>query len=180
MARIAILGWGSLIWDQRELPTKGGWTENGPVLPLEFSRKSSDGRLTLVIDACNGRDASTRYAESTRDELEDAICDLMHREGTSRQNVGAVDRRKRPNSDPTNELRIWQWAVDQGFDFVIWTKLSPKVPDDWGGFSVQRAEAYLRNLPTVCRARAREYIVKAPPEVKTPMREHLQDWLRES
>jgi hypothetical protein len=52
-------------------------------------------------------------------------------------------------------------------------------PDDWPAFSVQRAEAYLRNLPKVCKERAREYIVKAPPEVKTPLREHLREWLKE-
>ena len=48
--KIAILGWGSLIWNQNGLPVKGQWKKNGPVLPIEFSRVSRDGRLTLVID----------------------------------------------------------------------------------------------------------------------------------
>ena len=179
MARIAIIGWGSLIWDQRELPTKGSWTENGPILPLEFSRRSSDGRLTLVIDTQHGRDASTRYAESNRDELENAVCDLMHREGTSRKNIGVVDCRARPDQALTNELRIWEWAVANNFDFAIWTTLSPRVPNDWGGFSVHRAEAYLRDLPKICKEHARRYILNAPPEVQTPLREHLRAWLEE-
>lgn len=58
---ITILGWGSLIWDQRDLPISGDWQLGGPALPIEFSRISRDGRLTLVIDECNGVAVSTSY-----------------------------------------------------------------------------------------------------------------------
>ena len=40
MANIAILGWGSLIWDPRDLQFDGQWRENGPLFPIEFSRPS--------------------------------------------------------------------------------------------------------------------------------------------
>lgn len=52
--KIAILGWGSLIWDERpEFDSHHEeWTSGGPVLQLEFSRisESRKGALTLVID----------------------------------------------------------------------------------------------------------------------------------
>ncbi len=50
--KIAILGWGSLLWQPKDLQfDKGiGWSENGPMLPVEFARISKDGRLTLVIE----------------------------------------------------------------------------------------------------------------------------------
>lgn len=52
--KIAILGWGSLIWDKRNLRLAGEWQVGGPVLPIEFSRVSGYGRLTLVIDPLHG------------------------------------------------------------------------------------------------------------------------------
>lgn len=53
--KIAILAWGSLIWDDNwpEFDKqRGEWLKDGPILPLEFSRVSAsrDKALTLVID----------------------------------------------------------------------------------------------------------------------------------
>ena len=72
--KIAILGWGSLIWLPKDLKfdTNSGWKENGPVLPIEFARISKDGRLTLVITP-NGTEVPTLYAVSSFDSLNLAV-----------------------------------------------------------------------------------------------------------
>lgn len=48
--KIAVLGWGSLIWDQGNLQINDDrWHTAGPLLPIEFARISGGSRLTLVI-----------------------------------------------------------------------------------------------------------------------------------
>src|ERR1700693_4595954 len=87
LMRVAILGWGSLIPQPEGLLLSENWQPDGPILEIEFSRISGDGRLTLVIDP-QGSEVKTYYAESARTELSDAICDLRIRESTSTRNVG--------------------------------------------------------------------------------------------
>jgi hypothetical protein len=91
--RIALLGWGSLIWDKRPDFDKyhGEWLADGPILPLEFSRVSGETRkraLTLVIDPDNGTNCTVQYAMSTRKDPDDAIADLRCREGTVMRCMG--------------------------------------------------------------------------------------------
>ncbi len=63
--RIAILGWGSLLWDKRPDfdEQHDDWQFDGPVLPLEFCRVSSSrgGVLTLVIDPVHGTSCPAAY-----------------------------------------------------------------------------------------------------------------------
>jgi hypothetical protein len=90
--RIAVLGWGSLIWERRHLPITGDWQRSGPVLPIEFSRISRSGEragcLTLVIHEQHGANVPTRFALSLRTNLDDAIADLRTREGSSSDRIG--------------------------------------------------------------------------------------------
>src|SRR5690348_12261181 len=91
--KIAILAWGSLIWDDgwpQFDKQRGEWLKDGPVLPLEFSRISAsrDKALTLVIDPDNGSDCKVMYAISKRKNPDDAIADLRDREGTIMDHMG--------------------------------------------------------------------------------------------
>ena len=38
---IAVVGWGSLIWDPRQLPVRSSWQPDGPELPVEFAYLSA-------------------------------------------------------------------------------------------------------------------------------------------
>ena len=87
MQTTAILGWGSLLWNPKILNyvKEVGWLEDGPVLPIEFSRISNDGRLTLVITE-NGTYVKTYFAMSNYLWTNEAIDNLVEREGS--ENIG--------------------------------------------------------------------------------------------
>ena len=91
--KIAILGWGSLIWDKDSEKGKefdrwrktDEWEVAGDLeLPLEFSRisVSRNCALTLVIDEENGTPCRVQYSLSKRKNYKDAVYDLKRREGT--------------------------------------------------------------------------------------------------
>ena len=87
-ARIAILGWGSLLWDLETLAphVTGGWQHrHGPRLPMEFSRISPKRKMGLVLclDPEAGAACATHAIRSARPALQDTIADLARRERTA-------------------------------------------------------------------------------------------------
>ena len=78
---IVCIGWGSLIWDPRELPIVSAWEADGPMLPVEFARESSDQRITLVL-VPSGAPVPTLWAKLGVKSLEEAKAALSQREGS--------------------------------------------------------------------------------------------------
>jgi hypothetical protein len=179
MAKIAILGWGSLLWDTRPnflpfLKQIGPWLRGGPRLPLEFSRisKSRGGALTLVIDAAHGTETIVSYSVSKRNLTLTAVEDLRVREGPTRKEwIGSI-------RDPFDHCSYFQaiqtWASDRGFDDVVWTALPPDFQAARKPFSVEAAASYIQGLGIENATLAREYIKRAPEFVQTPVRQALQ------
>lgn len=177
--KIALLGWGSLLWDKRPEfdDYHGPWLPDGPMLPLEFSRVSTSrqGALTLVIDDANGTPCRTAYALSTRRNPDDALADLRCREGTVMKHMGFwyADESRRCTRHVPETIR--EWAEEKGLDVVIWTGL----PSNFGNatdddFSVANAIRHLQSLPPEGKAMAAEYVWRAPNLVNTPLRRALQ------
>ncbi len=186
--RIAIFGWGSLIWDRRDLPITGDWQRGGPVLPIEFSRISDNGRLTLVIDERHGADVPTRFALSPCTNLDSAIADLRTREGTSSGRIGYVNLVRNTEREYARQQHphacdaIKAWAQAQRLDAVVWTALPSNFEEvAHRPFSVEAAVLYLKALVEPAKSRALEYLQKAPPEVMTPVRTAAMDagWLQD-
>lgn len=179
--QIAVLAWGSLIWDQRDLMLAGPFTPNGPTLPLEFSRVSRDRRLTLVIDEARGTACTTYVAPSIFSDLEEAIDSLRRREGMpGPAGVGFVDSRDRRRGETASQrhpravVAIERWAMRTDYRAVIWTALASNFhePDQAGvPFSVEAALAYFATLDGPHLENALRYIRKAPPEIRVPLRE---------
>jgi hypothetical protein len=184
--KIAVLAWGSLVWDPRDLKTAATFAANGPLLPVEFCRISADGRLTLAIDETFGAVCTTYSAESAHDDLDQAIENLRLREGMSNaRDVGFAEPASDRQSDiamdrhPQAVATIGAWAAPNGYDAAIWTALESNFQRRSKGgeaFSVTAAIRYLEALEVEDAAKfetALSYIRKAPPEVQTPVRDEV-------
>jgi hypothetical protein len=182
MTKIAILGWGSLLWDKsdREFDKHhGAWMFDGPLLKLEFSRKSAKrlNALTLVIDQIHAEECKVAYALSKRRTFEKALTDLREREGTNRKNIGYVftdGSGRRQGRDADSVDAILRWAEGAALDVVLWTDL----PGDFYGVRkndfVTAAVNHVQQLPADAKALAAEYVWRAPDFIVTPLRTALQ------
>lgn len=181
MSKIAILGWGSLLWDKahREFDRHHGeWKFDGPVLKLEFSRKSGSrlDALTLVIDPVRGEACKVAYTLSKRRTVEKAWADLQAREGTSRRNIGCVftdgTRRQGRYSDSVDV--ILRWAQGVSIDVVLWTDLPANFDNVRKDQFVNAAVDHVQRLSPEAKALAAEYLWRAPDFILTPLRTALQ------
>lgn len=181
-ARIAILGWGSLLWDLDNLTphVRGGWARAaGPRLPLEFSRVSPKRKmgLAVIVDIEHGADCPVSLIESAKREVEGAVADLAARERAPLDRIGFVDRASgRSAAHAAVADRVGAWCQSEGWDGAVWTDLPANFHDHTGeAFSLDRAAAYLRGLAGDSLAEAHRYIENAPAETDTPLRRRLRD-----
>jgi hypothetical protein len=180
--KIAILGWGSLIWDPRDLQLATAFEPTGPSLPIEFCRISKNLRLTLIIDETFGTLCQTYAATCACNTLDDAVENLARREGMSgTADVGYADLtsqergRAATRRHPHAVESIDDWALHAGYDAAIWTALDSHFEDRTSEpFSVNAAMRFLENLEQhdgQAFARALDYIRRAPGATQTPVRE---------
>jgi hypothetical protein len=182
--KIAIIAWGSLCWDPRELQLATPFELAGPTLPVEFCRVSKDQRLTLVIDETFGTLCGTYAATSACGELDAAMENLRLREGMGNaDHVGfveiATDRRSKiaARHHPHAVETIADWGFHAGYDAVIWTALESQFEQHTSEpFSVNAAMRFLEELQArdaEAFGRALEYIRRAPEATQTPVRERV-------
>jgi hypothetical protein len=179
--RIAILGWGSLLWE-------GGpdfdtwhdpWEYDGPTLKLEFSRISEKRlrALTLVIDTEHGIETAVAWCLSKRATVADAMCDLRAREGTTLEKIGqaTITPEARPLNCGVTEDVIAAWGRAKNLDAIIWTALKSNFEKKTKQpFSVGAVVSHLKTLTPEGKVKAAEYVWRAPEFVKTPVRTALQ------
>lgn len=189
--KIAILGWGSLIWDRRFLAIDSAW-RLGPRLPVEFARKSQGGRVTLVL--MQGYQTSPVFwALSSHSDVRDACSNLQSRERGASRNIHFTrgdGLRTGNGDDPSPEShdvsrRVEEWLEENDhLDAAVWTGLPPK------GFSCLEPArlaidvvAYLRGLQGEELESAQRYVRRAPSTIRTPVREAIQgpplNWMPE-
>jgi hypothetical protein len=184
--KIAIIGWGSLLWDEYEQfdSKHGEWIVNGPLLPLEFSRisRSRGGILTPVIDINHGRSSPTAYSISTRVDFMDTVCDLRQREGCLYKYISWITIDGPHNVGGLSILSIYvpvyEWMESNRIDVAVWTGIQPNFQRVTGNiFSIPAAMRYLGGLSFRSQMELREYMKNLPKFVTTPLLEHIKSHL---
>lgn len=166
---IVCLGWGSLVWDSQNLNlTKDKWHSDGPALPVEFSRYSDNGRVTLIIDK-EARPIQVLWAELELEDLNMAIHLLAKRENTNEKNIESI-RVNQNDQDPIRK-EIINWLRNKKMDAAIWTGLSYKNP---GRPTIDEVLNYLKKLEGRTRDVAEEYIRRAPEQIRTEYRMRIE------
>lgn len=177
---VAILGWGSLLWDLDDLAPKvsGRWAlRAGPRLPMEFSRISVKRKLALVLclDAAAGVACATHAIRSRRSGIGAARADLAARERAPLARIGWADAGGHGESRmPELAARIAAWCRATGHAGAVWTDLEPNFREETGAeFGLQAGREYLRTLRGESLAEAHRYIRNAPWTTRTPLRRAL-------
>jgi len=178
--RIAILGWGSLLWDLDDLTPKvaGPWAlRSGPKLPMEFSRISPKRATSLVVclDPEHGVGCATHAIRSVRTGIDAAITDLAARERAPAHRIGWADAAGRGHGRmPEVVAAVGAWCAERGWAAAVWTDLEPNFRETTGAaFTVAEGVGYLRTLGDASLGEARRYIRQAPPTTRTPLRRAL-------
>lgn len=178
---IACLGWGSLVWEPRELPILRRWFEDGPFVHVDFLRKSDSGRVTLVLHETAWPIRSC-WATMGLSDLDSAKTALATREGTLRKGVANdIASWSRGDPSPTNIRELPTWAEAHALDSVIWTNLPPKWEQSEGGKAgngvlVEHSKIldYLASLTGPSRDLAEEYVRRAPRQTDTQLRRLIE------
>ncbi|MBC7252886.1 MAG: hypothetical protein H5T72_02810 [Actinobacteria bacterium] len=186
MPEIAVLGWDPMITEPRELLLRDGlWFEDGPVLPVELSRVAPQRYLTLAL--CRGS-APVRVYWSLMgtDSVGEAVWSLAQREECKPENIGFLDLSTgehwcRTVDEYLPEIRRWAEARNrEGTEIrvVIWNDLRPDFERRARReLTAENVIAYLKGLRPEAKEKAREYILKIPPGIRTPILDAVRGML---
>lgn len=174
MAVIACLGWGSLVWDSRNLPIQRCWFEDGPILPLEFTRQSSDDRITLVITP-GANPVRSLWAIVDAEDTDTARRALREREGIPEKNEHKhVGIWSTGSQAPETIPGLDDWAAARKLDGVVWTALPPKFSRKEVIPTEDEVIQHLRGLRAAKRDEAERYVRRAPPQIDTAYRRRIE------
>ena len=174
MTTIACLGWGSLVWDPRELPIHRTWHQDGPFVRVEFSRQSNDGRITLVLEKSASLVRSLWAVMDTPD-VDVAREALRAREGINIKNLEAhIGKWSRGEDSPALTPDLPAWAAAHGIQHVIWTALPPKFSGAEQTPTQDQVVKYLGGLSGAQRDNAERYIRFTPKQIDTAYRRSIE------
>jgi hypothetical protein len=170
---IACLGWGSLVWDPKELPIHRDWFRDGPFVPAEFARQSDDGRITLVLHP-TATPVRALWAIMDCTTQEDAREALRKRERIPSRNRDHIAVWTQGQSEPEAIPGLARWAASIGMNSAVWTALPPRFNGQDRIPNEQEVVDYLRSLRGRVRETAEEYVRHTPRQIDTTYRRRIE------
>jgi hypothetical protein len=181
---IACLGWGSLIWDHRDLPLQGKWFCDGPFLPIEYARQSSGRRITLVLVPKSFTLVRSLWVPLNVKNLLEARKALGKRECKMKERPeSCVDYWPRGSRNRFATRQISRWARGLEIDAVVWTNLPPEFDGEEKIPTADQVMSYLHALNGDEQNEAKRYIRKTPRQIVTEYRRRIEaelGWTPES
>jgi hypothetical protein len=172
--KIAIIGWGYLIWDPRGLDVLPEWQPDGPRLPIEFARFADPPRILPVL--VEGAPLQpTFWVLSQKRSMLAAAADLAVREGVGTQEVGQWSREESMRKPAGVEAIVAAWLEAKGLDGAVWRAIQPNLPDRSPGFPSEELRlGFLRELVASQRAQdAKDYFDRMPAQIRTPFQDRV-------
>lgn len=178
MTTIACLGWGSLVWDPRELAIQRQWFDDGPLIHVEFARQSQDGRITLVLVQTESPVRSL-WAVMDATDLASAKTNLRKREGIPEKNEDKhIGTWSVGQPSPALIPRLAEWAAAKNVDHAVWTNLPPKFDNTEATPSAEQVVQYLDGLKGAQRDTAERYVRFTPRQIDTTYRRDIESALQ--
>lgn len=177
---IVCLAWGSLVWNPDDLPIQRQWFSDGPFVPVEFTRQSDNGRVTLVLDE-RTEPVRVLWARMISPSVEEAKAALKERERITATDWQAligcwINGGAAPRTIPSLPM----WAQARGVDAAIWTALKPRYKKEGETrYANERPPLewvlnYLRALTGPRRNLAERYVRRTPRQIDTEYRRHIE------
>lgn len=173
--KIAVIGWGYLIWEPGSLDVETRWFADGPRLPVEFARFASGPRLLpVIVESAPLQPAY--WTLSHKATVLAAAGDLAVRESVWSQDVGHWSRAEHMRSSGVIDSIVGDWVVSKDLDGAVWRAAEPNLPDHSPGFPSEALRLeWLRSLVATGReAAARDYFERMPAQIRTPFQARVE------
>lgn len=178
MSLIVALGWDDIVGEPRGLTLRDGeWREDGPRLPLELSRLSSQRFPVMAL--CRGAPLQQVYWTYLGTEsVGEAVWSLSQREGCKPENVGFLDLKSgeywcRAVDECVEDIRAWALRKNregENIEVVVWNDLKPDFEKKARlELTPENVVAYMKGMRPEMKERARRYLENLPPRIKTPI-----------